>query len=243
MALIDKCLAYYKLEEADTVDKVDSKGLAVDLMESGSPDSGAGKIGNGTELGGYGGSGAGSSLLSDTELEYFDLRGVTRSFSIWFYADDVANSPGIVSNWGNPGGDVIYLLYYDGGNLNWSVRRDAGDGADVKAITIALPGTDQWVFCVCGRNSVTQTSFFSVNGGAFSTLACSSVFDGTSRLCLGSRNNGAACLNGIVDCFGMWNAQLSDEEVDLLYNGGAGLEYPFPEASPANGSPLFLAGL
>jgi len=242
MALIDKCLAYYMLEEADTVDKVDSMGLAVDLMESGTPDSGAGFFNNGTELGGYGGSSADSTLLTDTELEYFDLRGVARSYSCWFYADTVANSPGIISNWANPGGDVIFLLYYDGSNLNFSIKRDAGDGGDVKSVTAALPGTDQWVFVVCGRDNVSGNMFLSVNGGAYATLACSSVWDGTSRLALGSRNNGSANLNGIIDCFGMWEGQLSDDEVDLLYNGGAGLEYPFP-VGPADGAPLFLAGI
>jgi len=57
----------------------------------------------------------------------------------------------------------------------------------------------------------------------------------TSWMVIGSRYNGVSYLNSKIDEFGIWNRQLTGEEVIQLYNGGTGITYdanPTPPDQP-----------
>jgi hypothetical protein len=57
---------------------------------------------------------------------------------------------------------------------------------------------------------------------------------GTTGFCLGNQNNANTGLTGIMDEVGFWAQRaISSSEVTSLYNGGAGLAYPFTAVSTA----------
>lgn len=91
-----------------------------------------------------------------------------------------------------------------------------------------------------------------------STLAGSKIYmDGTSQtlsntvdaligsisnsanFTIGNRDTGSEFWNGAIDEVGFWSRALSQAEITQLYNGGAGLQYPFLSSSGS----LMLLGL
>ena len=212
MALTDNQLCHYKFND----DYTDSSGLVADLNPSGAPAFVAGRnaaAANALACGGYGGSGAGAcAYLVDVA---FDLDGVDKSISCWYYADDYAVSPGVLSNWANPGGGVAWLLYHDGTNLVWTVRDAVGTDH-----TLTHPGaapTDAWTFICLTYNSATGDLTFRLNDEAVVTGSTPSIIVATASMAVGSRNSGAASLLGIVDDVRFWSRVLSEPEQDELY--------------------------
>lgn len=64
-----------------------------------------------------------------------------------------------------------------------------------------------------------------------------SIFNSANAFQVGASNFlGAAegFYDGKIDMFGVWNVTLSAGEVSELYNGGAGVQYPFSAPGPAN---------
>ena len=69
-------------------------------------------------------------------------------------------------------------------------------------------------------------------GTTIDTLGTTTILNNI-QLELGNRN-GAFNMDGNMDEVGIWSRALSASEVTELYNGGAGLTYPFASANQAN---------
>lgn len=66
-----------------------------------------------------------------------------------------------------------------------------------------------------------------INGSASGTGNSSHTFDLTHNLYIGQEAGFGSNMLGILDELGYWTRALSSSEITQLYNGGAGLQYPF----------------
>jgi hypothetical protein len=212
MALTDNQLCHYLFND----DYTDSMALLGDLQPSDAPTFIVGRnvaAVKAMACGGYGLSGATAfAYLVDPA---FDMAGGDRSFSCWYYADNYAISPGILSNWANPGGGVSWLLYHDGANLVWVVR-----DATATDHTLVFPGVAPvaaWTFVCLTYNSATGDLTFRVNNAAVVTGATPSVVAAVASFAAGSRNSGGASLHGAVDDVRAWDRVLTGPEQDELF--------------------------
>lgn len=72
------------------------------------------------------------------------------------------------------------------------------------------------------------TNKFYVNGTLVSTnTASANIQNNSSTVVFGNESGNAYGWNGLVDEWGIWGKELTAGEVSQLYNGGAGLSYPF----------------
>jgi len=88
---------------------------------------------------------------------------------------------------------------------------------------------------ITGTN--TNTATFYVNGSSIGTANGTNVDalnSNNQSFQIGTNDEGTnSFLNGAIDEVGLWSRALSSTEVTQLYNGGAGLQYPFT-AGPSN---------
>ncbi len=121
------------------------------------------------------------------------------------------------------GGSVFKMYMYDG-----SVKLTAGN---------TTPSNGNWYYVVFVRTG-TSTGKIYVNGSddtsATAVMGTGNTLTDTLRLACNTGNT-AANFNGRIDEVGIWSRALSSTEVTTLYNGGAGLQYPFSSPSgPTN---------
>jgi hypothetical protein len=221
MPLSNGLIAYYKLED------LTAEVGGANLTTTGGAGFAAAKINDGLDN-----PGGGARLSSTSAL--FGLDGpATRTFAAWVKADVLAGSPGIISNWANGVGTVVqWLLWYDAGSLKFQVR----DSSNVDHVATWAGSFTTGVFyhIVFSYDSATGTVSVNVDNGSPNTTTSSDVKAGTTELALGNRNNGGAGFDGHIDAFGVWDRLLTGAEQTALYNGGAGVEYPFAGVEALN---------
>ena len=68
-----------------------------------------------------------------------------------------------------------------------------------------------------------------VNGVLKSTLGGKDalIYDNGDQFEIGSRGAGSNPYDGLIDCIGIWGSVLDFDQIQLLYNNGAGLQAPF----------------
>lgn len=120
-----------------------------------------------------------------------------------------------------------YLVHYQQNTWRFAVRDSNGVDASL-AINTTSSAVDTWFF-VCGRyNPVTKKAEIRVNNSAWA-VADNALPNGPLQTVfatqIGRYTIGSTV--GLTDSVGISGRYLSDEEVDMLYNEGAGLEYPF----------------
>lgn len=217
MALADSLLAYWKLDEASGT-REDATASNVDLSDSGSTPSAAGKINSAADFDGS------TQYLSTTSAT---LDAIAGSFSVqaWMYFDSVSGQRyfgrGVLSS----GTNFTFLMGLDGNPF----FQFHGSGGAVSAGGAFTVNTGTWYHFVGVLDTAADTLTLYVNTtqvGQTST-ADSPSYSGTQRLSLGRDNFDASKLDGRMDEVGIWTRALSPSEVSQLYNSGSGLAYPF----------------
>lgn len=211
MAILDNLGAHWRLDEAsgDATDVANGHTGTV----NGGVGTAAGKIGTARQF-----TAASSQYFS--VADHADLStGSNSSFTIalWVYLDTFANMA-FCGKFGNP--SYEYYLGVAGGVFNFQVT------AGAVAVNGPTPSAGQWYFVAAwydGVNINIQVNNGTVNSTAFS----SGVPDGTSPFLIGKRGDTAIYMNGRIDSLSFWKRALTSGERTLLYNGGAGLDYPF----------------
>jgi hypothetical protein len=225
MALSDSLVHYWKLDESSdgsgAVTRNDSVGTA-HFTDNNTTPSATGLISNGCNF-----TDTSSESLSTTHLSDLDYTGAENiSFSLWFKADSVTGVNTIFSKWANPvGKPQNYILYTNGSTLTFGSLQD---GAILTKASIA---TATWYHVVVTMSSSKNFAMI-VNDGTPATGSSVGTPGGTgsSSVCVAT-NTTTNYYDGIVDEIGFWNKILSAAEITSLYNGGAGLAYPFPSTS------------
>lgn len=234
MALTDNLAAYWKFNESSG-NAADSSGAGVTLTNNNTVGYAAGKIAN---AGDYGSSNTNKYFSAANTL---GINGGAISHNFWVNistAPTSGNAAGLVGHFNNSN-KINERVFYknDGGTLNLYFNRlIAGISNNGPTVAQTLT-TGTWymiTFTYDGttvRGYVNGTEIGNAGGGSGSG-SDSGYFNG---IIVGSMNGGPPTdvLKGLLDEYGVWSRALSPTEITTLYNGGAGLTYPFV-LGPAN---------
>jgi hypothetical protein len=228
--LLNNLGAYWALEETsgDRVDSVNSYALT--------------EVTDGAQIGTESGK-PGTAINFNTTLnEWCFATKANVGSSMYMQADTT------VSFWTNPDGGsttVSYILgiWEAGGNNRcWLIRyTDATDaiallssssGADTATQDLATSVADTWThFALVWDEAGNEFEYF-VNGSTVGTTSPpgTGIKDSTGNFVIGNFGNTPSTstdFDGGLDEVGVWNRKLTAAEILSLYNGGAGITYPF----------------
>ncbi len=182
----------------------------------------AGKIGNGCDF-----VRASSQYLSCINPAVLNAFTASFSVSMWCNADALGSE----DNWfwmaeqtmGTPNYAGIRTLT---GN-QWQGAVLSDNLAESSATNTGTVIAATWIHTVLVYSSATQTMTLYVNsvGASGSPMTGAATRAAPASFVLGSRLAGGQYVDGIGDEVALWNRTLSQGEVNLLYNGGAGITY------------------
>jgi len=220
MALTDNIVSYYKLDEA-TGDVVDSTEN-YNGTNYGATRGVSGKI---EEAFSFNGS-------SDYVLTTHPLTSNPFSVSIWFKTDVNNASKAISQGVGTSGRERFSIRDYNG---NLMIRQDRDSGGNLATGSTAL-STDTWYHVVIVSNSAGFTAYLN-NVEECSLVNADALYTGSNiGLVFGAGPRVADFFfSGDLDEVGIWDRELTEEEISELYNSGNGLSYPFttpPDPDP-----------
>jgi hypothetical protein len=243
MALTDNLVSYWTLDESSdgsgAITRNDSHGTN-HLTDNNTTASAAGIISNGAD---FELSNSERLSIADASQTGLDLSG-DFSFSFWLSLEQLPSTAAsvfrffdkqvggttrsytILSN-NNVSNGIEVEVYGDGTTSNRRIGTSpvntfsAGDVGVFRHIvcTFTLSGGTVRIY----KDAVSQT-ITTNNAGSVA-----SIFNSANAFAIGGRSDGAAgnFVDGIIDEVGVWNRVLTSDEVTELYNGGAGLAYPF----------------
>lgn len=197
--LLNGLTHYWKLNEAANTSRADSVGSAT-LVQSTPPiDAGPGK----RNLAAKGPNTAGSYLLRNEGLLFL--------------------APSTISAWVNMASlPATRTTFLNDVNGNFLAFDSAGNAvlftSSVARITIALGALGNWHLLVATRDSG-STFNMSIDNGIFTSASPPAPTLGSGTRILESS---IAIFDGSMDEVGIWNRDLSQDEVNLLWNNGAG---------------------
>lgn len=219
------------LTDNNTVTQATGVAGGNSLGTSNNPGNAAGKIGNAANFV-YASS---QGLIMPDNADMSMGAGVRMNVSCWIYLN--SNNYDIY--------DII-LKSVGPSNYEWGLayRGSTGSPANVLEFFVTSDGTlgtyafvqgttfgqlsiNTWYFIEAGYDGTNL--YISVNNGVRDTTAFSAdIFNGTSGVGIGDRDNSAGrFMDGRIDAVGLWKRSLTAFEVAKLYKGGAGREYPF----------------
>lgn len=238
MALTDNLVSYWKLDESsgNAADSVASNTLTNNNTVLYAP----AKINNGASM-----VAASSQSLSiaDGSQAGLDLSG-DMSISLWVNPVTLSATGGNNAMVGKDNtSDRAYDFYLTNSsgtvNITHFIYSSSGDNT---TITVGEGSVDidpaVWTHLVVTVVVSTKTITFYVNGAADSTSYgdrnATSIFNSSSYFSIGHPEvfGGGSYWNGLIDEVGVWSRALTGSEVTSLYNGGAGLTYPFSATKP-----------
>jgi len=210
-------LAYWKLDESsgDAIDSISSL-TAVNTSVT----YGAGKLNNGAIY-----NGSAFHTVSDTAAikPSSDI-----SFGGWINITSTSSYQMMCAKGENAGDTRSYEMRCNGTTTNIQVQLRVGGGLFCACTSTTAIGTGTWTHVIYTRTGTTQKIYInSVSDTLTSVTNNTGTIDySTDDLWLGQRNGGLR-FNGKLDEWGIWNVALSQSEINTIYNGGAGIQYPF----------------
>jgi hypothetical protein len=171
------------------------------------------------------------------------------SFSFWIKATSWAASG--AGYWvmvvGNGSNTNDYVLAVSSGTSTSQMRVIIGNGSSTSTsgdVNCSLSGS-AWTHVVVTRDGTAWQVYR--NGSALSsgTYSTNRTATASNRLQVrGGLNNGdPPNVQQDIDEVGIWNRVITADEVAELYNGGAGLAYPFASGGDAQNALFFGGGL
>lgn len=226
MALTTNLQSYYKLDSNsnDSVGAVNGTDTSITYT--------TGKINN-----------AATSTTGRIDLGTGNFSITTNmSISLWFYLNNTTNNAMLIqkTNLLAPSSDSWYIFAVPGSN---NLQTFIGDGSvNYYANTTYTYSASTWTHVVFTYSGSTGNQKIYVNGTLLNTQPGGPATINTAGSQVVMLNSATAApipLDGKLDEVGIWNRELTGAEVTQLYNGGAGLTYPFTVSSTAN--PAFLS--
>lgn len=143
----------------------------------------------------------------------------------WFYLTAQQNGARLVSK-RSANNNCDYDLYLDNtGRVYAEIRNSAGTG---KLVSVAGVVLNAWNLCVGWHDAAGDTINIQLNNGTPGSAATAGIIPGgTGEFRIGELQQVSRPLTGRVDSASLWKRMLTDAERTSLYNGGAGLDYPF----------------
>lgn len=189
----------------------------------------AGKMGNAAQF-----TAVNTEYLSVADNAALSTGDVDFWMGCWVYFDSTGAYLDLISK--DTSGQRELGLFFDlvATQLAFVVFPDGVNGIQVNASTLGTPSLTTWYFVLAWHDSVNNTINIKVNNGATDATSHSTgVRDGMAPFTLGARSDGFFYLNGRLDevSFGKSPpggiAGVISEISSRLYNGGAGLSYPW----------------
>jgi hypothetical protein len=226
MALTDDILAYWNLNNNGSggVSLVDSTGNGNTLTNSGTT-LGSGIIAGGANAG-----------LADGQLSHSSIITDPCSISFWFKADGTASTDGAIIIFSDMGygfqGALQNGTYGTDGSVDFVMWQ--GDGSNIVISSLASTyGDNSWHHFVATIDG-TNANFYldGVLQGTSTYSGHSTPWDPSFPFQFPGYSSDSWLPTGnyLTDEVGVWNQALSQADVTELYNGGAGLTYPFANA-------------
>lgn len=236
MALTDNLVAYYKFDENTGTSVADASGNVGAGTLTNSPTWTTGIINSGLNF-------ASNQYVQGPSDAALQITGDI-SISFWVYKTEF-------TNYGYPinksAGDYTseYAVRID--NTTGTIKFFRGNGVnneDVIASTSNCP-LNAWAHIVATSASLAAKIY--LNGTLVSSAHTLTVTPTTSTTyyAFGAKNKPATTyyLDGKMDELGIWSRALTSTEVTSLYNGGAGLAYPFSAGATGTASRSTLLGV
>lgn len=223
MALADNIVAYWKLDESsgNAADSVASNTLT----NNNSVAYNAALINNGAN---FGTANTNKTLSSTTNS---GTGHQNMSFSCWvkMNTEIASGTQGFFNIRANTTSNFIdwnCQYEYNGGTRRIGFNRSRPGVADNYTYGTVTMGTTNFYHLVMTYDTATLRGY--INGTEVSNLATSGVgTGGANTITIGGYSTGSNFSSSTIDEFGIWTRALSAGEVTSLYNGGAGLAYPF----------------
>ena len=219
--------AYWKLDEVSG-NRADSVGSET-LVDNNTVGSAAGKIGNASEH-----IRANNEFLSNTTV--LSSIGNAWTFSAWFNFPQIGSADQTVISCRPSSGSANLIQIECNINIG-QLRAIVFNSSGTYVKDYRFPGgltANTWAHCVFTWDGTTLT--FYLNGstsGVSKAVDSALTMTATSRtLRIGAEVSSSNVADGLIDEVGLWNVALTSGEVSELYNGGAGVTYPFTTATP-----------
>ena len=214
--LLDGLISHWKLDEASGP-RIDSHG-GIDLGDINTVGSAAGKLGNAASF-----IATNEESLTTGDNAALSMGDIDFTIAMWVWFDALTGT-GLAGKWGS--GTVEYIAYFDGTNLRFHVSNNGTANASVVNAHAISTGT--WYFFCAWHDATANTINVSVNDNTPASAAHSTgVHNGTASFYLGRNEEGLTWFTGRLDSVSIWKRVLTAAERTQLYNGGAGLDYPF----------------
>ena len=205
--------AHYRLEEASGT-RADAHGSR-HLTPGAAPVNRTGKLGQALAL-----VAANAESLNDNG-GLSNLPTGSFTWTGWVIFDSITANAGLIGRWNS--GVKSYIVRQVGGVISFSISPDNTSETTVNS-TVSL-STSVWYFFAAwwdGTNIGIR-----VNAETPVTTAAATIRIGSGTFYIGYNSVNAVWLNGGLDSLSPWARALSSGELDALYNGGLGLDYPF----------------
>ena len=244
MALIDNIQGYWKLDEASG-NAADSTANANTLTNNATVTYGAGKINNAATF-----VSASSQYFSRTDAAQvgLDLTG-DHSLAFWFKLTSWASGDNfyVAVKWASSDANFTYAISNPAGvsriNANLYNNANPANNHPYAKNAASAFSTATWYHAVFTYNLTTETMTFYINGSSLGTvqdLTQDTLHNSAGAFELGGSGVLASYSDMSLDEVGIWNRELTSGEVTSLYNGGAGLSYPFTVATSGNNFFAFM---
>ena len=230
MSLLTGLQGYWKLDESsgNAADQVNGNTLTNNNTVTYS----VGVINNGANF-----VRASSKYLTRVNGSVVGLNTITGNLTIagWMKASSLPAlnaSYGLLMDYNNGG----YALYFTNDSGTYNLKSILYGNIGTHVITSAwTPSLSTWYHVALTFNTSGSNNLkFYVNGsqqGSTQTDSNTALLSADGTFALGAHGSGVNFLDGSLDEWGVWSAELTSSQISQLYNSGAGLSYPFPSVS------------
>lgn len=228
MALTDSLESYWKLDEASG-NATDSHGSNT-LTDVNSVGAATGKIGGARDF-----ESGSSQALTSTDNASLSTGNIDFTFACWFKLESLMAGNSSILGKGATASSFDYRLavFTFGGGVRFGI----GNGTSIQNFSFStVLNTGTWYFVVAWHDSVNNQLGIRLNGGADNTTAATiNPQDSAAGFAIGRSGDSTEYFDGLIDEVGFWKRLLTSQEKTDLYNGGAGLAYPFLPPQTASG--------
>ena len=218
ITLLTGLISYWKLDETSG-SATDSHGGNT-LTATGSPGTAAGKVGNARTFP----SGAQLAATPTTSFNVLQTGNIDFTISCWAKtpASFISSPPVVFGKIWDVNIQEFYLSVVSN-KFVWKVNNGLQEVADTADVVM-----DTWYHFVCWYDSVNNQLGLVINNGTpfitAQTTGVNAQMNATFRI---GHSGWSNAWGGLVDELGFWKRVLTPEERTAIYNGGAGLSYPF----------------
>lgn len=219
MAWTDNLVAHWRLNEASG-QRNDAHGTR-HLTDNNTVGSADGKLGDAASF-----VQLNAEYLSTTDQGFLMGAGQDWTLAGWLNFNATANRRTVFNKWDSSANREMYFRVSGSTRLEVGLYNTANSfGSFIHSVTL---NTGVWHFFILWYDSASDTYYISVNGAAAeSWTGKGPVRDNNAVLTIGAVNGGTDPYDGLIDSLSYWTRQLTAQERTDLYNGGAGLDYPF----------------